>query len=549
MQKKPLKVQPVRRAYRPKYPSFEDKNPLLYPETRPYPFNHKFIKWASAGGLASLLLLSGNELLGQVPADTLYNPFPLENAQVPYRPVSFGTGLPERLKSEEAVRAIRKAFAESGIQLEEHVWLERENIGVYLDGYSHKDKIGFLFMDYANMDGSFLMDPYPPERQKDIEASIEGRYNLQYNVKWHTERRAAEFRSFLEDKGAFVARLTRYSPTELERAYADKLSGLDPQEKSEELFNTYHLQYNLDAYRARIEKEDALIREISRHIDARFEDSLEKRVLWHYTYSFRRPQNSTDEFYAKVSDELRQLMEVGSNEDFIEKYLAFIEFLNYNNGSYLLHRDTAYQGLKLDIMKAYPIEKWLDNLEPLNEYHDRNFVSLSEARRIDSRNEEGAQFIAPISSRDPLMVIHNGNLSDSLKKEEKLLYEERARLWREYFRENGMTEEILSQRRAEMKVLSEKYSWSKMKDLPRQERDSLNNLQQEERKAIEAKYEAMEQLTAEEKAAYRVKFKALDERERAWQQACAEDIRLNTLRMLEEQVRMYVKWAKSQMGG
>lgn len=549
MQKKPLKVQPARRIYKPKYPSFEDKNPLVHPETRPYPFSHKFIKWASTGGLASFLLLSGNELSGQAPADTLHNPFPLENAQVPYRPVSFGTGLPERLKSEEAVQAIRKAFAESGIQLEEHVWLEGENIGVYLDGYSRKDKIGFLFMDYANMDTSFTIGSYPQRSYLETEAAMNGKYDLQYNVKQSVERRAEEFRRFLEDKAAYIEELTRYRPTALERAYADQLSELAPREESEERFNTCHLQYSLDAYRQGIKEEEGLHVDISRHIDSRFEDSVEKRILWSYIHSLRRHAYYTDEFYGKVSAAVSQLKSIGPNKDFIERYLALIEFLNYNNGSYLLHKDTAYQELKLGIMKAYPPEQWLDNLEPLDACHDRNFVSLSEARRIDEKNEDGTQFIAPISLRDPVMIIHNGNLSEDLQKEGKLLQEERNRLWEEYSRENGMTKEILAQRQAEMKALFEQYAWNKLKDLPRQERDSLNNRQKEERKAIEAKYEAMELLTQEEKAAYRLKFKALDDREQAWQKACTEDIRLNTLRKLEEQVRMYIKWARSQMGG
>ena len=117
MKKSPLKVQPARKIYHPKYPSFQDKNPLLFPETRPYPFSMKFMNWVSTGGLASIMLLGNSNVIGQTTPDSLYNPFPLENAHVPYRPVSFGTGMPQRLKSEEAVQVILKAFAESGITL------------------------------------------------------------------------------------------------------------------------------------------------------------------------------------------------------------------------------------------------------------------------------------------------------------------------------------------------------------------------------------------------------------------------------------------------
>ena len=131
MKKKQLKVQPAKRIYQPKYPSHADKNPLLYPETRPYPFTQRFINWASTGGIASMMLFSGQTLNAQVNQDTLYNPFPLENAGVPYAASSFGTGMPSRLRSEEALQTIRKAFEESGIKLEENVWYEDKNIGVF----------------------------------------------------------------------------------------------------------------------------------------------------------------------------------------------------------------------------------------------------------------------------------------------------------------------------------------------------------------------------------------------------------------------------------
>ena len=155
MQKKPLKVEPARKIYLPKYPSFKDKNPLLHPETRPYPFSLKFINWASTGGLAGIMLLGGGNVLGQVQKDSLYNPFPLENARVPYQPVSFGTGMPERLKSAEVRKAIMNAFAESGIELDDEIWLDNGDLEVHLTGYNNEEQIGFLLIDYNNIYGSF----------------------------------------------------------------------------------------------------------------------------------------------------------------------------------------------------------------------------------------------------------------------------------------------------------------------------------------------------------------------------------------------------------
>ena len=88
MKKKPLQVQPARKVYKPKYPSFEDKNPLLHPETRPYPFNYKFMQWATAGGLASIMLFSGNDLLAQTQKGHIVQSVSIRKCQGPV-PASF----------------------------------------------------------------------------------------------------------------------------------------------------------------------------------------------------------------------------------------------------------------------------------------------------------------------------------------------------------------------------------------------------------------------------------------------------------------------------
>ena len=544
MQKKVLKVQPAKRIYQPKYPSFEDKNPLLYPETRPYPFNRKFINWVSTGGLASIMLFGGNDVMGQSATDSLYYPFPLENAHVPYRPVSFGTGMPQRLKTEEAIQAIRKAFSESGIELEEHVWFKDKKIGIYLDGYSPKDKIGFLFLDYKKMDSSFTIDNRYNKKGK---KSKKKKYNLDYDIKRYFKYRDEEYKRFKKEKEKYIKQQKRYNETEASLDYTGKLSLLDPNKKeSKKLFDDYYLQYRIASIRINSANlENDLQKKFFHYVDDRFEYSVEKQALFASIYNSKLNQNRTEEFSAKLEKEIKKLKKIKSDKKFIKKYLILNDFLNYDNGSYLLKSDKTYQALKLKIMKAYPLKRWMNNLGDLNKYHDRIFVSLDEAKHLDKNNKRGTQFIAPISARDRMMILGGSGIyfsSEELSTEEGLLR-------KEFNRRNGMTDEILKQRRLEMNEQYEKYSWDKLKNLPQQEKDSLLKIRNQGTEDIKAKYKAMEQLTDKEREEFKVKFADLHKRKNEWQKKQREEIKMKTLRKLEQEVKVYIKWAQSQMGG
>ncbi len=112
-----------------------------------------------------------------------------------------------------------------------------------------------------------------------------------------------------------------------------------------------------------------------------------------------------------------------------------------------------------------------------------------------------------------------------------------------------MTKDLFDQQRKELQELSAKYPWKTMKELPEVEKDSLYKIQQQERKIINEKYKAMEQLTEEEKAAFDLRFKDVKKRMIAQRKANQEEAKMKTLRKLEEEVKIYIKWAKSQMGG
>ena len=89
--KSKLKVTPVKRYNRAKYPRFDDPNPVDHPDTLPYPFSEKVIKILCGMGLGVLLLNSPDEPLDFVPEiftlekrDSTSNPFSDKMIGLPY---------------------------------------------------------------------------------------------------------------------------------------------------------------------------------------------------------------------------------------------------------------------------------------------------------------------------------------------------------------------------------------------------------------------------------------------------------------------------------
>jgi len=548
MKNKSLKVQPARKIYQPKYPSYLDKNPLLHPETRPYPFTHKFINWVSTGGLAGAMLFCGSDLSAQTKTDSLYNPFRLENAGVPYMPVSFGTGLPQRLKSEEAMKVIRKAFADSGIELLKNVW--HEKAGVLLSGYSQKDKIGFIYLNGSNMDRTFSQGGgWGSSGHFDYD--FESRIN---DFKGSLEHR---FQSFLKNKEKEIEQINNSYPRELQEEYVNQLSNLEPIKESEELFNQYYLGYQLKQKRYELKRKRHYYDDDKDqlkivmgfkswdYIDSRFEDSIEKCVLLDLSDNLRKPPLMANEFYLKYLEAFNNLKEITSDQEFIKKYLLLIEFFNYRSKHYSLEMDARYQSMKIEIMKSSPIEKWMDSVGRLDTYRDRKFLSLKDAKILDKDNSEGTMLIALIFSSDPMMIIPNSYQQpppDSLAEEQRLLDEE-------FKDKDEKTMKILAQKEKELIELTEKYPYIYLTDGTEEERDSVNRAWIIEKEKINKKYEALVPLSPEEQSIYRGKTQFIKRKIRKWQGENQKNLKVNTLRNLEENVKIYIKWAKSQMGG
>ena len=145
-----LRVIPAKKYKKPKYPGHADPNPLEDPTAPAYPFSGNFLRYLAGIGLISFGQTLSAQSVDEIPTPDR-NPFGFETLGLPFTPVSFGTGMPERL-SEKTVRdVVYRAFTAEGLQWDTtHVWKEKSK-EVLLDGYDQQLGIGYVFADYRRL--------------------------------------------------------------------------------------------------------------------------------------------------------------------------------------------------------------------------------------------------------------------------------------------------------------------------------------------------------------------------------------------------------------
>jgi len=111
----------------------------------------------TAGFSGALLLssLSSCDTAKDVPTRPVpsapHNPFSLAATNLPYTPVMFGTGLPARLKRQEAIQTINHAFAAEGLAVNYDTLIEANGVRLYANAYNAEHHIGYVWIDYTNM--------------------------------------------------------------------------------------------------------------------------------------------------------------------------------------------------------------------------------------------------------------------------------------------------------------------------------------------------------------------------------------------------------------
>jgi len=527
----------------------------------------KFINWTLIGGLAVAIFFCGSDLAGQAKSDSLYNPFHMKNERVPLAAMRFGFNETKRLKSEEAINAIQRAFSDAGIELEKDTFLK--DVGFVVDGYSVKDNIGFVYLDYTNMDETFPDDAH--NRLKWLGGDD---FSLEVGIKEYEECIEKMFGRFLKYKESFIKNIrnrTSPKPEWYKKRYADQLSTITPIEANKALFSEYFLEYILEDNRNYLEKDKykgidysnhtsrysgyhpgnricnrnhmvsdtGFIIQFREYIDVRLEDSVEKLVLLNYTSYLRRFIYKDDNFFNKITEAFNEQKKLKSDKKFTERIVSIAEFLNHHY--YILLHDKNYQALKLDIMNSYSPKDWINKLDRLDEYHNRKLASIDEIRQVENKAKVGTRFIAPIFWSDSMMIVPKFRgypLPDSL-------VEKKRKIEKEFNEKNGTTLEFYVNKNAEGHGVLKRHFWDK--EGTKEQQDSIRRLWRKELNAIDEKYKAMELLSNEEKEEYQSKIIKVEGEIENWRKEEKESIRPETIRKLEENVKIYIKWAKSQM--
>ncbi len=400
--KSKLKVVPVQRYNRAKYPSFNDPNPIDHPDTLPYPFSEKVFKMLCSMGFTGALLLSSPdeaeainpEVISLEERDTIGNPFTEEMTGLPFRPASFGTGLPSRLRREDAIGVINRVFREEGISLDSMVNIEKDGVIVTADGYNEEMKLGYVYIDYMRLG-------------KDARINNRNTYQeKKFNDEYVPNRRDEDLEYYTDKKSYAYKRISKETK---------------PQSKNfikfiDEIYPTLNPSYQ--------------------------KANLKKQYL---IFSIRNELEKVEKVYPKFSANVFEYTEdtTNFNTTKLEKYLFTLQVLRQINGSREKMRDSP---LVNELIKSIdqPDKKWEkqmnniyilfglesvasnaknDKLQKLieeafitsGEARQETFkriesvvdfmrVDLSEVKNIAAAADQNKYFLAPISQRDPRLT-------------------------------------------------------------------------------------------------------------------------------------------------
>lgn len=141
---------PLKRYSVPRYPSYEDPDPTLYPTPVPYP-----CRAGAFSALAGLgLITAGLAQAGQTneSQSASANPFRLSLSGLPHQTSPYGTGQPSYIQDEMARTVINKIFSSEGIKLEKGYAYATNGLAFRADGYNKDLKIGYVFGGWATLD-------------------------------------------------------------------------------------------------------------------------------------------------------------------------------------------------------------------------------------------------------------------------------------------------------------------------------------------------------------------------------------------------------------
>ena len=402
-----LKVTPLMNGYRPKYPSYFDKNPLDYPNSRPYPFSLKFIDAMSVAGFVGAVMFSTgcysqNDSIKQQILRPLQNSFPVSCANIPYSPAMYGTGLPRRLNREDAIEVINNVFKSEGLNISKDTLISRKNINIKANAYNKKYNIGYIWMDFRNSGEGIL---------KNWHFSQHNENNFDSQVNELKKRLVINYNSYIQDSDNFFRYRKGKLAEELKQDLNSNLARIDRQ-----YFIKRYGKFKFQKYLSKLGKynlhksEEKWIDDLIKRVDDNTEAYAMIYLFRNVVMFFKYADTSTK---SMIYQEINDINDMHNIHEWEKRSKLFINSLENIPNYYNYHRDDKFYSLFAEIITKKPWQERKNHFDLIDKYIDSESISLDEVNILEKAAENKEYFIAPISQRDNRTIIpeFNSNLN------------------------------------------------------------------------------------------------------------------------------------------
>lgn len=188
--------EPLKRYTVPRYPSYLDPDPTLYPVPVPYPFRTGAISAFAGLGLATAALSTAEG--ANEPVGVASNTFPLSFSGLPHQTSPYGTGAPSYIEDTVARKVIDKVFGSEGIKLERGYSYDTNGLAFVADGYNRKLKIGYVFAGWTTLEQDAIISWRT--REKDVDGPL-SKEQIVGRLQWLTSFVGADIKKEIEEIG------------------------------------------------------------------------------------------------------------------------------------------------------------------------------------------------------------------------------------------------------------------------------------------------------------------------------------------------------------
>lgn len=456
---------------------------------------------------------------------TQENPFSLATTNIPFRPIYCGTGQPYRLRRDDVINTINNVFTSEGLEIVKDTLIIKDDLCITVDAYNPKHNIGYIWIGYDNfgegtsmksrINGSIYSDSKKLENQylEDINRSY---LNYLKNIDVFFQENNSE------DSIRKALRIDLFNnlgvlPTENERKVyffekniAAKLAG--------------QLTYKQDNFRSK--ELSFWWLDISKKID----NPLEALVLL-------RRSHVIDQYIKIMSSHVRisiiqELSAINTTKNdtiWKQRTEALIKLMSIKKGN-ILKKEAEYCTLLCNVLNNYAWDDRKNQYHILKRFVDSQQVSYGDLITIDKASQKGSYFIAPLSLKDERMIYfpvypwHHFEKNNFISKFLALINEADSQ------EEKDSLKNILT-------IYEKEYQIEEAKKLQRiQKKDELIKLIDLSSKKEEK--DSLQQVLNQLRAGWR-ESNVQKSRQKN------QHLKVEPLRLLEEDMREYIRWAKS----